>query len=282
MFFLCYGDKRAFFSFFTMSTQLPLLGASAIAAGIGAGNINLPQAAGSRELLSLSSTSRAAQASHAELLLKLEAQRRVRTVDAPTDAEAVRLRLRALGHPVTLFGEGAADRRLRLQLLLAEAEVAAAVAAEGLASVAAAAVEAAGGEAASAAALAALAAGGARAQAALASAAAPKQELFYTPGCEALAGARAAMATFSFARAAARLAGEAAAGAAAAAASAPTTAPSLPAPWRQTAAWWRWAAGGQWCASLTPPARAAWRRSRATGTGWPAWPGTPPRALGRR
>jgi WD40 repeat protein len=189
----------------------PLMGASAIAAGIGAGNINLPQSAETRELLALSKTAQAVQAGHAELLLKLEAQRRVRTVNAPTDSEAVKLMLRERGHPITLFGEGAIDRRLRLQLLLAEAEVASAVAAEGVAKVAAAAVEAAGGSASSAAAVAALAAGGSKAAAALASSsAAPKPELFYTPGCEALAGARGAMAAFSFKAAAARLAREAA------------------------------------------------------------------------
>ncbi len=160
--------------------------------------------------MALSSTSQEAQEQHAVLLLRLEAQRRIRTVDAPTDVEAVKVKLRSLGHPITLFGEGPVDRRLRLQTLLAEAEVAAAVAAEGLAAVTAAAVAAAGGEAASAASVAALAAGGARAVAAL-SAAAPKPELFYTPGSEALAACRARAAAFSFARAAARLQAEAAA-----------------------------------------------------------------------
>jgi U4/U6 small nuclear ribonucleoprotein PRP4 len=186
-----------------------LMGADAIAAGRASGNINDPLA-GEREKMALSSTSQDAQEQHAVLLLRLEAQRRIRTVDAPTDVEAVKVRLRTLGHPITLFGEGPADRRLRLQTLLAEAEVAAAVAAEGLAAVTSAAVAAAGGEAASAASVAALAAGGTRAVAAL-SAAAPKPELFYTPGGEALAACRARVAAFSFARAAARLLAEAAA-----------------------------------------------------------------------
>ena len=42
----------------------------------------------------------------ADALLSMEAQRRARTISAPVNPEEVKLKLRELGHPITLFGEG--------------------------------------------------------------------------------------------------------------------------------------------------------------------------------
>ncbi|KUL84408.1 hypothetical protein ZTR_08780 [Talaromyces verruculosus] len=52
------------------------------------------------------------------LLSQFERKRRAAAIVVPTDDNRVRLRLRELGEPITLFGEGPADRRDRLRELL--------------------------------------------------------------------------------------------------------------------------------------------------------------------
>ncbi|KAK7752821.1 hypothetical protein SLS62_005163 [Diatrype stigma] len=52
------------------------------------------------------------------LLSQFERKRRAATMAVPTDDGRVRARLRELGEPITLFGEGPADRRDRLRELL--------------------------------------------------------------------------------------------------------------------------------------------------------------------
>jgi U4/U6 small nuclear ribonucleoprotein PRP4 len=98
------------------------LGSAAIAAAIKSGNINI---AGSMnvEVMDLSEASQNAQLQHAEKLRKFEAQQRARTVIVPTSIEDVKFQLRQLGHPVTLFGEGHADRRERLREIVAQLEL---------------------------------------------------------------------------------------------------------------------------------------------------------------
>lgn len=186
-----------------MST--PLLGQDAINAGIAAGNINFAKPGEVKELQDLSDTSREAQQRHAQLLLKLEAQRRARFLAAPTDPEEVKSKLRELGHPITLFGEGPADRRERLKFLLGEIEVQKAIEAEGLAAVTSAAADAQAayqpGASASASAPGTVAAG----ITAAANAADQKPELFYTPASAALVDARKEIASFSFERAKSRI-----------------------------------------------------------------------------
>ncbi|KAK4150750.1 WD40-repeat-containing domain protein [Chaetomidium leptoderma] len=54
------------------------------------------------------------------LLSQFERKRLAATIAVPTDDGRVRARLRELGQPVTLFGEGPADRRDRLRELLTE------------------------------------------------------------------------------------------------------------------------------------------------------------------
>ncbi|KAH9904212.1 WD40 repeat-like protein [Xylariomycetidae sp. FL2044] len=53
------------------------------------------------------------------ILSQFERKRQAASIAVPTDDTRVRARLRELGHPITLFGEGPADRRGRLRELLA-------------------------------------------------------------------------------------------------------------------------------------------------------------------
>jgi len=93
-------------------------GNDAIQMGIIAGNVNI--ATGSTiEVLDLNEESREAQRQHALVLQQYEAQKRARAISVPTSIEEVKQRLRELGKPVTLFGEGAADRRERLKETIA-------------------------------------------------------------------------------------------------------------------------------------------------------------------
>ena len=185
----------------------PLMGAAALAAGIAAGNIN---SAPPLERMALSESSRASADANTHLLLRLEAQRRMRTVGAPAADADVRIALRSRHQPITLFAEGPPERRARLQLLMAEADVEASVAEKGVAFVVAMATAAAGGDGAAIAAVARLASvtgvGGVVSSAALAAGGvAPKPELFYTPASDELVEARRMIAIDSFLRASARL-----------------------------------------------------------------------------
>lgn len=97
-------------------------GSAAIAAAIRSGNINIAGAM-TVEVMNLSEASMNAQSDHAEKLRKFEAQQRARTVIVPTSVDDVKAHLRRLGHPVTIFGEGHADRRERLREIVARMEL---------------------------------------------------------------------------------------------------------------------------------------------------------------
>lgn len=99
-----------------------LLGKDALAAAMRNGNVNI---AGSMqfEVMDLNEDSKAEQVKHAEALRKYEAQRKAMAVIVPTAAEDVKTKLRELGHPVTLFGEGPGDRRERLREVIAALEL---------------------------------------------------------------------------------------------------------------------------------------------------------------
>lgn len=99
-----------------------LLGKDAIAAAIKSGNVNIASSM-QVEVMDLSEESRAAQQKHAESLRGLEAQQRARSIIVPTAIDDVKAKLRDLGHPVTLFGEGHADRRERLREVIAKIEL---------------------------------------------------------------------------------------------------------------------------------------------------------------
>lgn len=98
------------------------MGADAIQVAMQRGNINIG-ANQPKMVLELSEASVQAQQKHAEVLRRYEAQQRARSVIVPTAVEDVKAQLRALGHPITLFGENHADRRVRLQEVIAEMEL---------------------------------------------------------------------------------------------------------------------------------------------------------------
>ena len=56
------------------------------------------------------------QAAYEQEQDSLEAQRRLRNIHVPTNNELVKLRLRELGEPITLFGEGMKYARTAVQL----------------------------------------------------------------------------------------------------------------------------------------------------------------------
>lgn len=103
-------------------TSTALLGSKAINAAIRSGNINI---AGSMrvEVQELSADSREAQVLHADALRKLEARSRARAIVVPTAVDDVKIKLRELGHPTTLFGENHVDRRERLRDVIAALEL---------------------------------------------------------------------------------------------------------------------------------------------------------------
>ncbi|CAL9682009.1 unnamed protein product [Knipowitschia caucasica] len=82
-----------------------------IQAGIQAGNINIS----SGETLEIEE--RVSERQH-EVLLEFERRRRARQITVSTDDTEVKAGLRALGEPITVFGEGPADRRERLRSIL--------------------------------------------------------------------------------------------------------------------------------------------------------------------
>lgn len=105
----------------TSLSSIPIAG-GALEAAIRAGNVNTSDT-GDKEVLQLSESSRAAQEKHAQLLRRIEAEKRARAIAVPTSIDEVILRLRQLGEPITLFGERPADRRERLRELLARLEL---------------------------------------------------------------------------------------------------------------------------------------------------------------
>ncbi|CAH3109932.1 unnamed protein product [Porites lobata] len=87
---------------------------AAVLAGIRAGNINIS----SGEYLELSEDQTSER--HQELLAEFERRKKARAITVPTGDASVKARLRELGEPITLFGEGPPERRDRLRKLLSE------------------------------------------------------------------------------------------------------------------------------------------------------------------
>uniref|UniRef100_A0A147AL31 U4/U6 small nuclear ribonucleoprotein Prp4 n=1 Tax=Fundulus heteroclitus TaxID=8078 RepID=A0A147AL31_FUNHE len=86
-------------------------GSDAVKAGIKAGNINIS----SGETMEMEERVSERQQ---EALAEFERRRRARQITVSTDDAEVKAGLRALGEPITLFGEGPADRRERLRSVL--------------------------------------------------------------------------------------------------------------------------------------------------------------------
>ncbi|XP_075041546.1 U4/U6 small nuclear ribonucleoprotein Prp4-like [Mixophyes fleayi] len=87
------------------------LGKVAVKSGIDAGNINI----GGGESFDLEEHINERQA---EVLAEFERRKRARQINVSTDDSEVKACLRALGEPITLFGEGPAERRERLRNVL--------------------------------------------------------------------------------------------------------------------------------------------------------------------
>lgn len=95
---------------------------SSLDIAIRAGNVNVSDTV-EKEVLQLSESSKVAQEKHAQLLRRIEAEKRARNISVPTIADEVILRLRQLNEPITLFGERPADRRERLREILSRLEL---------------------------------------------------------------------------------------------------------------------------------------------------------------
>lgn len=128
----------------------------------------------------LTEASRRQQEEQEKLLRDFELRRRIRSTVVPTDDGKVRAMLRALGEPITLFGEREMERRERLRKLLAEREAAGEGAIDGAPLIGQVVVEE----------------------------VEMQRELFYTEGEEALLKARKAIAEWSLPRAAQRIAAQ--------------------------------------------------------------------------
>ncbi|PIO35935.1 hypothetical protein AB205_0180220 [Aquarana catesbeiana] len=87
------------------------VGRTAVRAGIDAGNINV----GFGESFDIEEHISERQA---EVLAEFERRKRARQINVSTDDSEVKAGLRALGEPITLFGEGPAERRERLRNVL--------------------------------------------------------------------------------------------------------------------------------------------------------------------
>ncbi|XP_065184786.1 U4/U6 small nuclear ribonucleoprotein Prp4-like [Sycon ciliatum] len=85
-----------------------------IAAGISKGNINIS----SGDTVNISQDFAADRRD--AMVAEFERRRKARLVTVPTDDAEVKARLRSMGEPICLFGEGPAHRRDRLRELLAE------------------------------------------------------------------------------------------------------------------------------------------------------------------
>jgi len=84
----------------------------AIAQAVKAGNINISEG----ETMEMSTDEPSDR--HLELLAEFEKRKRARGIAVPTDDIMVKARLRELGHPICVFGEGPSERRDRLRELL--------------------------------------------------------------------------------------------------------------------------------------------------------------------
>lgn len=101
------------------STTLGALLKKSLEEGKANGNIS----ASSNETMELSQSSIESKQKQQELLAHVEAMRRARTITVPTNDTMVQIKLRELGHPITLFGEAAPGRRERLRAVLARLAV---------------------------------------------------------------------------------------------------------------------------------------------------------------
>jgi U4/U6 small nuclear ribonucleoprotein PRP4 len=70
--------------------------------------------------MTLSASNAETLAAHQKLQRAHELERKAQTLPIPTNDKDVKLRLREMGHPICLFGEGPGDRRERLRARVIE------------------------------------------------------------------------------------------------------------------------------------------------------------------
>jgi U4/U6 small nuclear ribonucleoprotein PRP4 len=86
------------------------------------GGINLADVPLDREYMMPGLSAGIAPEKASAILSQFSRKRRAAAIAVPTDDSKVRIRLRVLGEPITLFGEGPGDRRDRLRQLLSDIE----------------------------------------------------------------------------------------------------------------------------------------------------------------
>ena len=99
-----------------------LLGVAAIEAAVKAGNVNISSNI-QLQTLELSAESKKAQADYNAQQEAAKIMARARSVVVPTADEDVQSKLQLLGHPSVLHNEVVADRRKRLQEIVARMEI---------------------------------------------------------------------------------------------------------------------------------------------------------------
>lgn len=110
------ADKRIFFGSLEHSVDVEKLQAKdlAIRQAVEA-NANSREP----EVLPFSEKTIEAQQKYKESLIEMEARRRARVINIPTDDKVVQMKLRELGEPIIYFGEGPPERRERLRNVMA-------------------------------------------------------------------------------------------------------------------------------------------------------------------
>ncbi|XP_039269538.2 U4/U6 small nuclear ribonucleoprotein Prp4-like [Styela clava] len=98
----------------SIENRVGMSGEEAIQLGIKAGNINITNMSDTMEM----SIEDRINKRQAEILAEFERKKQLRQIQVTTDDVEVRKQLREFGEPITLFGEGPADRRERLREII--------------------------------------------------------------------------------------------------------------------------------------------------------------------
>ena len=102
--------------------SLPVSSSAALDLAMKSGNVQMQKNV-QIETMELSAESKAQQEQHNKHMRKFNVSQRARSIIVPTSVDEVKAKLRLFGHPATFFGEGPADRRKRLQEVVAEMEM---------------------------------------------------------------------------------------------------------------------------------------------------------------
>lgn len=98
------------------------MSSTALEAAKRAGHVNI-QSEARVEVMDLSAESMAEKAAYQAQMRAFEVKKHAKSIVVPTEIAEVKLRLRELANPITLFGEGPYDRRERLREVIAAIEL---------------------------------------------------------------------------------------------------------------------------------------------------------------